>query len=97
MANFSWPAGRSSKIAQCDHKVKSGGRVKEVKGGKKNPSAIRIVQIKQYYRHHKSDITIALKSATVKKIFLNQKNALHLSLPCICGSNASQGKEKPEA
>lgn len=58
---------------------------------------MRIVQIKQDDRRHKSDITIALKSATVKKFFLKQKNALHFSVPCVCGPNASQGEEQPEA
>lgn len=58
---------------------------------------MRIVHIKQEDRHHKSDITIALKSETVKKFFLNQRNALHLSVPCMWGPNASEGQEQPEA
>lgn len=58
---------------------------------------MRIVHIKQEDRHHKSDITIALKSETVKKFFLNQRNTLHLSVPCMWGPNASEGQEQPEA
>lgn len=60
MANFWWPARRSAKIAQSDCKVKREDRVKEEKE-KKNPSAMKIVQIKQDDRRHKSDVTVALK------------------------------------
>lgn len=58
---------------------------------------MRSVQIKEDDKGHKSDITIALKSATVKKIFLCQKHALHLSVPSTCGPNTSLRKEQPEA
>ena len=58
---------------------------------------MRSVQIKDDDKGHKSDITIALKSATVKKILLCQKHALHLSVPSMHGPNTSQGKEQPKA
>jgi len=58
---------------------------------------MRSVQIKEDDKGHKSDITIVLKSATVKKIFLCQKHTLHLSVPSMHGPNKSQGKEQLEA
>lgn len=58
---------------------------------------MRSVQIKEDDKGHKSDITITLKSATVKKIFLCQKHALYLSVPSMRGPNTSRGKEQLEA
>lgn len=58
---------------------------------------MRTVQIKEDDKGHKSDITVALKSATVKKIFRCLKHALHLSVPSMRGPSRSQGKEQPEA